>query len=299
MLDSDMTFQQYMDEEMLPLFNGFEPLAYPMITRGNEGLGDILDSLGEGIKSRFLDIKHIFKGIRKSNILFHKSDYGQYRKKHPAMYSKIMKQDYAVLKDIRPIYKPADMAVKYKDTAKVVSGLVDTYGMPYTGYYLLDQSKNLLKLVKRGTTDSGAYIATRENIEKLSKYKSVAEQYSLVLAHYNSDHRNKTVLEFKFSDIFNSAEDFRETDEYVSDRHTLLFNANKIEDVVLATEKVFDDIIYHVQKKSYLDKGCVTAIAGIADVVSVIFGTYGYSISRWNELIHNHVNNLTSIGNKL
>ena len=293
------SLQELMDTEILPILP--TSFQYPtiIIVDGNEGLVDTFKSIAGGIKNRFLDIKNILRGIRKSNILFHKSEYGQYRKMNPLRYRKIMAYNDADLKGLSPVYKPADMAVKYRDTSIQVCALVGMLNMPYTAYFLLDKSRDVEKLLKRHNHDTTVYLRMYDEIAQLSKFEDIKVQFPLVMNHYNSGHRNKTNLQYKFSDLFNSANDFRETDTVLGNNHTALKETMKVESVVMTIEKVFDSIIYLVQKSDISDKQTILAISSIADIISVVLSSYGYSISRLNELLHNHVLNLESIGNQI
>lgn len=293
-----LTLQELVDKEIAPYYA--TSFNYPSIelVAGTEGISEVVKSLAVGFKNRLLDVKNIFRGIRKSNIIFHKSEYGQYRKMNVFRYRKIMDANYNTLKGISPVYKPSDMAVKYRDTSIQVCSLLDILNMPYTAYYLLSQMKDVVKLLKRGNPDSTVYDRMYASTIQLCKFEDIKTQFPMVMAHFNTNHKNKTNLNFKFSDLFNSADDFRDTDKVLGDNHTMLKQATTVESVVLSTEKVFDEMIYHVERNDF-DKGVITTLSSIADVVAITFNAYGYSISRLNELLHNHVLNMESIGKKL
>lgn len=293
------SIQEFMDIEIAPYYFTKEDYSSVVeLTVGTENISEFIKQFAHEFTKRLLDIKNIFRGIRKSNIIFHKSEYGQYRKMNIFRYNKIMSANYDTLKKISPVYKPADMIVKYRDTSMQVCALLDILNMPYTAYYLLSQIKDLLKLIKRNNQDVLVYNRMYDNTVKLSKFEDVKTQFSIVLAHFNTNHKNKTVLKYKFSDLFNSIEDFKETDKVLDTHHTLLKRATTVESVVLSIEKEFDEIIYYIENAS-MDKDIIITLSSIADIISITFNAYGYSISRLNELLHNHVLNLESIGSQL
>lgn len=261
-----------------------------------QNIGAALKGVSSTLSRSLLSVKNIFKGIRKSNILFHKSELGQYKKTSPLKYRAVRSSLYEHVKTIQGIMIPTELSSSYLVATTRVCDLVTYMSMPYSGYSILDDVNKLRTLVKSKNADPLVYGRLYSSMMEVLNYNNTKDSYAELMTSYDTSPKRKTVTNLTFAQVFKSMQEFHTVDDLLGNHHTELKNATTVEDTVLAVEKTFDEIIKLVTQYLSTEKNTVMAIANIADLVSIYFNAYGYSCFRLMELIHNHVLNLETLG---
>lgn len=250
----------------------------------NEGIGTGLLKIFIGVTDVFLKIGNTFKtNIFKFYKDLKRSEMRYYYESHTTM---CLKAESLPITQLTSIQVP------------IPSGMQGTY---QNACMTLQQAYEMLDILSYGQGVLAALIDFRRKLTRSEDYKStLVPMTNLVNQRGNSLNTLKstvdkvftqknTPLEVKFTDVYKTMKEFKDTRLSLLDMETYLANTNRLVKLVDDIDTVLADITSYLSEDKEVDKALVNDMINIVRYMGVSFDIYGATSTKQMAVEHNHI----------
>ena len=250
----------------------------------NEGIGTGLLKIFIGVTDVFLKIGNTFKtNIFKFYKDLKRSEMRYYYESHTTM---CLKAENLPITQLTSIQVP------------IPSGMQGTY---QNACMTLQQAYEMLDILSYGQGVLAALIDFRRKLTRSEDYKStLVPMTNLVNQRGNSLNNLKstvdkvftqknTPLEVKFTDVYKTMKEFKDTRLSLLDMETYLANTNRLVKLVDDIDTVLADITSYLSEDKEVDKALVNDMINIVRYMGVSFDIYGATSTKQMAVEHNHI----------
>ena len=250
----------------------------------NEGIGTGLLKIFIGVTDVFLKIGNTFKtNIFKFYKDLKRSEMRYYYESHTTM---CLKAESLPITQLTSIQVP------------IPSGMQGTY---QNACMALQQAYEMLDILSYGQGVLAALIDFRRKLTRSEDYKStLVPMTNLVNQRGNSLNNLKstvdkvftqknTPLEVKFTDVYKTMKEFKDTRLSLLDMETYLANTNRLVKLVDDIDTVLADITSYLSEDKEVDKALVNDMINIVRYMGVSFDIYGATSTKQMAVEHNHI----------
>ena len=250
----------------------------------NEGIGTGLLKIFIGVTDVFLKIGNTFKtNIFKFYKDLKRSEMRYYYESHTTM---CLKAESLPITQLTSIQVP------------IPSGMQGTY---QNACMTLQQAYEMLDILSYGQGVLAALIDFRRKLTRSEDYKStLIPMTNLVNQRGNSLNNLKstvdkvftqknTPLEVKFTDVYKTMKEFKDTRLSLLDMETYLANTNRLVKLVDDIDTVLADITSYLTEDKEVDKALVNDMINIVRYMGVSFDIYGATSTKQMAVEHNHI----------
>lgn len=250
----------------------------------NEGIGTGLLKIFIGVTDVFLKIGNTFKtNIFKFYKDLKRSEMRYYYESHTTM---CLKAESLPITQLTSIQVP------------IPSGMQGTY---QNACMTLQQAYEMLDILSYGQGVLAALIDFRRKLTRSEDYKStLVPMTNLVNQRGNSLNNLKstvdkvftqknTPMEVKFTDVYKTMKEFKDTRLSLLGMETYLANTNRLVKLVDDIDTVLADITSYLTEDKEVDKALVNDMINIVRYMGVSFDIYGATSTKQMAVEHNHI----------